>query len=484
MILFSPGIKRRVAAGLCAVALMAALVAFPLRARAMAPALPAIGYATTIAAFLAACGIYPFQTETGESFGEWGARQLTELWDIYVTEVYPTSEAAQAINDVKSFYTSGGYMVMAADTWSRLRSFAGWIVSRFSVQSGRTDLELGESSLSGFAAFPAVVDFPLSTGAEIVSNGIKVGYSVLNSVDVYYAVYGSSEVYFCYYLEHYYRPSGPHLDGDYYFPLVLSKAAFPFQKAYSSLKFAPPEYEADSPSYNGDIYWSTRGYPIKTSTLISGVPLYASRSAALAAFAGVTPTLAGITADTGATIAIPDALPEGAEFGGLQVAGLGAGATAQALEDVIEGGVMERQQPVVRPVEVEIGAGTDVDTETGEVTGNAIVITPDSVVLSSSDFTLPRAISTVFPFSVPWDIMRVYQALDAEPAFPEIHAYLYVPGSSFVNPDYVDDKIPFIIGIPEDMKPGFDAFAEKFRSIALLLACIATTWAMVKFVRY
>lgn len=402
-------IKRRVAAGFCAVALMAALVAFPLRARAAA-ALPVIGYAATITAFLVACGIYPFENENGENFGEWGARKLTDLWNTYITEVYPQSEGAQLISDVKSFYANGGYMVMAADTWSRLREFAGWIVQKYSMADNQLDVRVGKSKI-GLCLLPVFSGSP--SRAQLVAHGLRphlsedifVGASIsdvycyLVSGSEYYTLeFVSKEPFTCYILASYVKQYSPNHPREY----ISDGHYFSYYETYQlfAVYNTPADYLA---SFSGDI-------PIFPSS--GGLGIALSRLFELSDV-----IFEGIMADT-SVVQLLDELPEGVEMGGLAVAGAGAG--ADALEDVIASGVMERQKPTVRSVEVQIGEGTEVDTGTGAVaeeTPSVITVTPSSVPLSVSDYSIP-GLSGLFPFSIPWDIMRIWQALDAEPRFP------------------------------------------------------------------
>lgn len=469
MILFSPGIKRRAVAGVCAVLLVLTLVAYPVRARAASTALAAVGVGVTVAAFLMACGVYPYAE--GESFAEWAAQDLEALWQQF-TQAHATQVTYSSI---KAFVL-GGVLCYPRVTWDALRDFVAWIRDTFSLADDMADVAIGE--YSGAISLPVMLGPSYSA---LSSGGYYAGYQLSGGQPYYGDLHMAASrdgVYLAYV---------PRLaaGGSNYLVYAISLNPFTDYTSYSSRSnYVSSHYSANyGLTYNGAVVHSYEHEEMRVNQAPSDALIVAAVRDAFPIVFGGASEFSGIMADTGA-LSVPAALPEGAEFGGLQVAELGATATPQALEDAIEAGVMERQQPVVRPLEVEIEAGIEVNTDTGAVTQNPAIITSDSVALSPSDFTLPRAISTVFPFSVPWDILRVYQALDAEPAFPEIHAYLYVPGSSLINSDYVDDKIPFTIGIPEDMRPGFDAFAVKFRSIVLLLACIAVTWAMVKFFRF
>ena len=482
---------RRVAAGLCAVALMAALVAFPVRAKAAAAGaiLPAVSGAVAVTAFLNVCGIYPFQDESGQSFGEWGARKLTELWDTYITEVYPQSEAAQTINDVKAFYANGGYLTMARDTWDSLRGFAGWVVNKYGLASNTTDCELGESVLSGFAKMPVVYSSAPSS-PELVSSGIHAGYSALNNCDVYFgaSANGAGGYYWAYYLQTYVHPSlGSGNRKEYPSVVICSKLSSGLDlRLYFVLNFSSsPDFNDSGISYDYSraFYRTWTNIPFYQSSVVSGVPVYATLNDALDAFVGATPTLKGITADMGAEITIPAELPEGAELGGLAVAGAEVG--VDALEDVIETGVMERQKPTVRPVEVEIGEGMEVDAGTGAVaaeTPSVITITPESVPLSVSDYAVP-GLHTLFPFSVPWDIARVWQALDAEPRWFLEDVVLTLPAQELWGEE------PLVVrfrmeDMPQQIQAAVQSLAATVRAFLLIIACIGFLIFAVGFIKF
>lgn len=467
---------------------MGALVGFPVRARAAAPALPIIGYAATIAAFLAACGIYPFQDEHGQSFGEWGARKLTELWDTYINEVYPTSEAAQVISDVKSFYSNGGYMVMARDTWSRLRGFAGWITDKFGLASNQTDVALGV--YESYPSIPCVLASEFSAmsnsdrRAYIRDNGLFLGWFKSDySYRVWALAYGTDEPVYAAICR-----VGTFGDGTpNYRPFFFSLSSARVLSAYDPNPNAGLYRDEGLANYGltwGGITvyrWELSASPV-ISTIPGWVGFYESQREAVNDIYGTPPTLAGTMADTG-LISVPAELPESAEFGGLAV--VGAGATAETLEDVIEQGVMERQRPVVRPVDVEIGVGIEVDAGTGTVAAelpDTIIITPDSVPLSLSDYSIP-GLSELFPFSVPWDIMRIWQALDAEPRW-----FLEDYVLTWDIPELWGDA-PLVVtfrmeDMPQQVQDAVQGLARTVRAFLLILACIGFLIFAVSFIKF
>ncbi|MBQ6420476.1 MAG: hypothetical protein IJK02_05315, partial [Clostridia bacterium] len=235
------------------------------------------------------------------------------------------------------------------------------------------------------------------------------------------------------------------------------------------------------PGYGYYNYWSIR---VPYSGVFRDFPVYASAKAAIAAYAQAlgNPTLKGVMADT-SVVDLLGELPEGAEMGGLAVAGAGAG--VDALEDVIESGVMERQKPAVRPVEVEIGEGAEVDADAGTVTEetpSVITITPESVPLSVSDYAVP-GLHTLFPFSVPWDIARVWQALDAEPRW-----FLEDVVLTFPAPELWGGE-PLVVtfrmeDMPQQLRDAVQGLAATVRAFLLIIACIGFLVFAVGFIKF
>ena len=131
---------RRLAAGFCAVVLAVTLTAYPLRARAMASAtLAAVGGATVIAATLAACGIYPYASAGEGSFGEWGARALTDLLTKY-NEAH--IESAIRMEQVRA-YVVGRTLAVGREVWDKLRDFAAWVRDTYALTDNQMGVEIG-----------------------------------------------------------------------------------------------------------------------------------------------------------------------------------------------------------------------------------------------------------------------------------------------------------------------------------------------------
>ena len=122
--------------------------------------------------------------------------------------------------------------------------------------------------------------------------------------------------------------------------------------------------------------------------------------------------------------------------------------TPEKVEQIIQQGVMLREKPVVRPVEVTVATGTDVDTETGAVTGEDTGVTIDVDTLEEqyipavSELSVPQAfldsiavtMQSKFPFCLPFDAMRILQAFAKEPETPVFSLSVHDP---FTGADYI-----------------------------------------------
>lgn len=501
--------KRRVVAGLGAFILMAALVAFPLRARAMSAAAVAasVGGATLIAAYMAACGIYPY-SEDGQSFGEWGARALTDL-----VEQYNQNRLERQIQIAQlTGYVAGRTIAIARDTWDTLREFVGWCRETFSLEDNQTGVNVGIVSSDGF--LPYNTDWPVGSdtavnASSVVSLGFLFGTYTWGTQ--YFAAATIPNVILAA------RQSGRNwsyigISDSSFYSVYLGTRASNYANCLGKYR--------DSYSFNGKTVYITG--PVLTFTdlipseLVIILPDFSAESVVNAYYGGgVDTSLQGITVDT-STVSIPAELPEDddTEWVGLSVypgtvtgvagtgtttetgveTGTGAVAgtenpatvlTPQAVERIIQQGVEERQRPDVRPVEVEIGEGVTVDEETGELVAaepGTVVITETDIPLSLGDYAIP-SLSTVFPFSIPWDIMRVWQALDAEPRFPlqDFSMTLSVPWLFGDSPPTVRFGLDaFGPGVAQKM----DELAFMVRSFLLVIACVGFLIFISQFIKF
>lgn len=464
-------VSKRVGAVLCALALLLHLAFFPLRARATvaAGALTAVGFAVTVTAFLNLAGIYPFNPDTGEglTFPEWTDDALQKLVDLYNVAHATAPITAQTVKS----YALGATIAVANEGWNRLRAFVDWIKAEYAPADNVAGVELGAISSGALLSIPFVTSETSYAGAW--QNGVDV-YRISSwtyPIRVVAQPHSGSTavpIFACMVL-------GESNGTAAYYMLLLSKVAARYRVATRS----------NSNSYsgsNGDLFYNGNvdGYPYygvqlgissvadyETNIASNNLPFFDSTLDALRALYGNDkPSLSGITADT-ATITTPAAPAADSDFTGMQVGGLGQGVTADALEDVIESGVQNREQPTVRQVEVEIQAGTAVDGETGEVTENPVVIDQADVIPSVAALTAPQAfldaltttMTTKFPFCLPFDIMRILSAFVKEPRAPVISLTFH---DGFSDADYT---------ISVDLAPWDDvaAVVRQLESILLLL---------------
>lgn len=488
MILLRRGIKRLFAL-LCAALLILNLALYPFRARATAGALAAVGAAATVSAFLMACGIYPYVTEEGKSFGEWGAESLYDLWTQYVDSFeggnLPSGGTAETFNQIKSFVV-GNTLAIASGTWEMLRGFASWIVSKFALEDNLNSVQLGQSysgkeRLTYFSEYPSKDDL-LESGTLLGKRAHITNFSQPESDDVEESIIAGSYVHpytysaFCYLTDYTVRPYAiVEISSSEYDSIPKDTAVENVVRAIG--KGSPSKVtmwkntftSADDTYYYLSVSITGSYYLDRSTAIASGshyylpelnLPVYDTFDDFVRAVLGLVGTtdFAGIFADT-TTVSPLEALPADTPWGGLSVQGTSNPA------GTVEQGVIDREKPVVRPVEIEIGAGTDVDSETGEVTENLVVITPGDVVLPASDYQVP-GLSSVFPFSLPWDIYRIYSALNTEPVRPEWDVTIYVP--------ILEIQVPMHIGFPEDVAPAVDNFMSLARELILVLLCVLT----------
>lgn len=420
------GKSKRLAAFLCALLLTLETVAFPLtQAKAAATAaLATVGFGVTTAAFLAACGIYPYWADDSSAVNfdweDWVDNDLMSLVDQYnaansTTPVNPNQVSA---------LLSGATLLVGNYAWNKLCDFAEWIKTEHAVTDNQTGAELGQTItlVDGFATVPASACFTVApTLSDLQSNGVYVGFESVSQSRVYMGFRGieASTLYWAY-------------TSDYNNSVFVTRnsSGWTYYFGYADKGLVSDNSYLSSYSYGGvTCYYN--GASGQYSSKVSGVPLYASLSALCRAFltASVETRLDGITADT-STVSIPDALPQGTEYGGLRVSGLPAATTAESVTDAVQDSVGERLKTPVEVVEVELAPGTEVDSETGAITQNPVVIEAPveetipalSALVPAQEFiqTMTTALQTKFPFCLPFDFMRLINAVAKSPEAPVI----------------------------------------------------------------
>lgn len=464
-ILFRRG-SRRLAAGFCALVLVAALVAFPVRAHAMSATMAVVGGAVVVSAALVACGIYPYVSEDGQTFGEWGAERLSDLWAQYVSSFEggstPSGGTVQTFQEIRAYIT-GQTLVISRSVWEMLQSFIVWIKSTFSLTDSREGVRVGVYA-AGYYSLP-VGDF--STVSALQSEGLRVAeYTSGGSSVGFYVGSNSADV------------RGFFLDtGDWtYFYGITSSDSYPYYfycmgSFNYTYRLMNGLITVDGVTYhlNNGVGYSSSLF----SSFADSSALYTSTlEEAVRAVYGSSGVFEGITVDTATLGALPD-MAANADYMGLAVSpgtveGVAAPMTPQSVQRIIQQGVIDRGRPVVTPVDVTIAAGTDIDAETGVLTENPVTVElPQTVAIDSNPSAWQiQDLQTVFPFSIPWDIANVYMALNASPVRPSFTGSVRIP--------VLDVDVPFTIGVPDAVAAQVDSFAALFRGFLLVVLCVGT----------
>lgn len=407
-------IKRVTAFLAVLVIIHAVALEYPARAAA---ALPVIGAAVTLSAFLMVSGIYPYidsSNSEGLTFDSWSTGTLQTLWKEFQVQQQVTPPDFDRI----SALLSGATILISNNLWLTLIDFANWIKNKFAL----TDNMGITSGVQKTSVAPYFSTPP--TAQELKDNGIYVLYNAPGR-DMWYGVskdlpypYGAL---FCW-------DAGNYYDYMFFFGRVQKPQGY-YGNLYSctwennSVRTTTIGWNGNYSAYVSGLIQSI--YAPETS----GAMVFSSPEEAIAYFAeqeqNVTDgNLWGI--DT-TTVEPPAALPETAQFGGLAIPAAGLSPTAEQVSQVIENGIVDRAQPQVVPVEVEIGAGTEVDTETGVIAQNPVEITQESAIpgvdalVSQPLITaIANTMQTKFPFCLPFDIMRLFRAFNATPQAPQI----------------------------------------------------------------
>ena len=174
---------RRICAFFCSLLLVVSLALYPVRVRAMAGTLAAVAGVTVLGAYLMASGVYPYMTEAGQSLSEWTSDNLQPLLDKYNSYLSSIGKSYQitlqgATPTVKGYLTQGVVMI-ANDTWTKLREFVTWLQSEYSLTNNQTGIRLGNIN-SALPDIPYYSTRP--TNVQLTSDGLYIGssYRIVN----------------------------------------------------------------------------------------------------------------------------------------------------------------------------------------------------------------------------------------------------------------------------------------------------------------
>lgn len=430
-------VSRRVGAFLCALALVLHLAFVPLRARAFAGVLPAVAAGTVVTAFLMASGIYPYEEQ--KAFAEYVSDNLSSLWSQYLDWRTENSMNPPVTgNELSSLtgYLTQGVVAISRNVWNTLSEFTSWIVSHFSVADNQTGVELG-----GLASSYVLPSLSSSSSSDVVQSTALRGSPSDKAYSYYYAADSSLNlpaIKVCV-TDGVFSSSGPVIVFGAVSSSALPQAVLQWSGA-SSLSLYRWNLDNRDSAYPDVVYRAISGAQGYDAFSTGVFPFFNSKADAFSFFGSSASSFSGITADT-ATVSPPATLPADTPWRGLAVEGAGTAPTVGGVEQVIQSGVTEREKPEVKVIEVELGANTDVDTETGAVTENPVVVTPESVVPAVSELIAPdsfvgmavNALQTKFPFCLPFDVVRILQAFVVPPEAPVISLTFHDP---FTDEDY------------------------------------------------
>lgn len=517
-------LSRRGSAVCFAAVLILHLALFPVRARAMssaAVALAAVGGATVIAATLAACGVYPYASAGERSFGEWGARALTDLLARY------NEQAGRMViqEEALKAYVVGRTLAISREAWEKLQAFVAWCRETFNLADDDTDVNIGNASvqwIDGYLRLPRAVSTP-SVSWMVDNGGIyyyswnsSTASSSTSTAPVYYATSWGKPIYMGFYRLSS-SPSGVCAVLGWRYSDVSSASRGPscynYSAGYSWSNDAWVLGSSVNSNWLGSYQTAGRNY-ISAGYIYGVIPdgavVFDTESAFGAAINGASDTSGSVgtvgsdfTLDTGTVTALPDVSAD-ADFVGLSifpgtVQGIAdtpvSPMTAEKIEQAIQQGVMERQRPDVRPTDVTLAPGTTLDAETGVVSsvtvtdmggtvdtgatadagataidsGVTIDLTElaESYVPAVSELAAPQAfldslvtaMQTKFPFCLPFDVMRLLSAFVKPPRAPVI-------GFTFHDP-FTDADYTFSV----DLSPWDDVAAIVRQMESILLFC-------------
>lgn len=394
---------------------------------------------------------------------EWTQDNLQPLIDKYneylvsVGKSYAITLNGQAPT-IRGFLSQGA-IVLATDVWLKLREFAEWVVDEYDVADNQVGAELG-GAISALSILPVV-----PSGS---SGGLNVYFASYATFSIFSRV--SPPDVFCFY----YPLSAP------YHIAVVSYRSSAGYTCFRSNSSTSSSSLSSSTVINGkqlyyvlDVYWSGNLITVSAANQInSNIPVFGSWQDGFASFVGGGFT--GVTADT-TTVSIPAALPEGTSWGGLAVEGVGDVATPQAVEGAIAEAVTAREQPVVQPVTITLAPDTEINPDNGDTDPPPVVITPfppadpSSVELGEK---ILQSFEAHFPFSVPWDLYKIFTRLDAAPVAPSWT--LALPEVGGLEP------VSIVIDVAETP---FDALAPTFRAFVGIVICLGLLIAATKWIK-
>lgn len=445
-------------------------------------ALPSLGWRDTVAAWLMTSGIYPAMTEDDTSFRGWADNRVFSLWNEFVDFVGDSTQATlEDLYNVSS-YLVDGVMMISKGKWGQLRNFTQFLRDKYALQDNQEGVQIGAS-----ADFPKIVSFSSTpTRNMLVSSGTVLPGNTSNR-NFHYAFYQPVEGYTG-------LVASVRRDSNYNFYWVL--IAPEYLNSSGNLNsnyrlydiYTEGSYVNDTISTNYDVtqyqYNSTTvnvllvGQHFPDRAMAAGIPTYSNADDLLSIWSKIAQgdnAFSGVIANT-TIVNTPPALPAESDYGGIRIAGTGEAVTVEALQELIQEAVIEGLQPIINVVGVDLAPDISINPDNGDITQDPIEITPDNIPMTQSDYMIPQ-LHTRFPFSIPWDVFNVLNALNAEPQRPYWDVSLTLPG--LLGEDI---QIPFTIGVKDDspVAAPMDRTAAVIRAFVLVLLCVGTLLVVIR----
>lgn len=444
-------------------------------------ALPSLGWRDTIAAWLMTSGIYPTMTEDDTSFGGWADNRVVSLWNEFVDFVGDSTQATlEDLYNISS-YLVDGVMTISKGKWGQLRSFTQFLRDKYALQDNQEGVQIGELISHGWDAVitsqyilmpyqPAPITWQMvqEFGLSVCNDGFHWLSSCVEGgtpYKMYLARIGTEETFQATFI------SGA--TGQVRYSCGTGGGWFRGDNLTSI-------YTYDGASY----YYFQAGQSNVLPTNGYTIPLYSTLDDFVSYLVGanlLTQRLDDenidnrINVDT-TIVNTPAALPAESDYGGIRIAGTGEAVTVEALQELIQEAVIEGLQPIINVVGVDLAPDININPDNGDITQDPIEITPDNIPMTQSDYMIPQ-LHTRFPFSIPWDVFNVLNALNAEPQRPYWDVSLTLPGL-FGE----DVQIPFTIGVKDDspVAAPMDRTAAVIRAFVFVLLCVGTLLAVIR----
>ena len=381
---------------------LAYVLCITLFGHALAPRADAAGVVGTvvgscvIAAFLSACGIH-IGNSSGQSLGDVLAPYIQDFMEDHANQdMYDITDVTASIS---SAYKST--IMIAADTWVKLCVFADWLVDKFGIVDNETG---GVLTLAGEGIVywePYATDHDnWPSKSTINSTGFFVGktdYGDMRVIARYSGLFVAR-------------------GGNYLvFMSERSDNGFFFSRVNETGRGS---WSANKNQSNG-IYYTDGYFDMKSFS--SDLPVYPSVQAAVADFVNISGS-DGVSLDySSSSISVPAELAQDVDYAGIAIPGIGELSTAAEVTAAIESAVATG---TMADVQAQVISVTETMTDT-------LVIAED--IDSMGLPALGAALTSRFPFSIPWDIHRIFSVFNVPMKTPRFEVDFFAPIGELVG---------------------------------------------------